>query len=224
MRILIIFTLSSICLTALGQTSPEKKDTWVRIDTTISRKGKNNWQKPLTTLTSYSGLDTEIRYTNSEGKIVIIQNSGPRGGRGFTDAVGIVFGYRVYWNRIINESDAPLELTVNFPADSFALPAPDSYMKVFLLPDTLKEQDLVPPEVDSVLKSHYDAAPHSRPNLRRTINPKESYFFHIIVLRHHTAGGVPRGGFALKEQRLFYRIAPEFDAKLIPCGGITFKN
>lgn len=183
----------------------------------------DNGQK---TPNSYSwGIDTEIKYTYSTGKVVTIQNSGPRGGRGFTDATGIKFGYRVFCTRVVNEAATPLELTITFPADSFPLPSPDSYMKVFLLPDIMTHVKEASPDYDASLKSSYEAVLHTLPELQRTINPKEAYLFHIVVLRHYNGVGVtPRGGFALKGQDLFYRIGPEFDSALIPCGQIVFKN
>jgi len=71
-------------------------------------------------------------------KGVIIQNGLPKGG-GYTDSTGKSFGYRIFWTRVFNETATPLELTINFPADSFAiLPSPDSYFKLFLPPDTMK--------------------------------------------------------------------------------------
>ena len=169
-------------------------------------------------------IHTEIKYTYSNGEVVIIQNSGPRGGLNFTDSRGIKFGYRVFCNRVINEAATPLELTITFPADSFPLRSPDSYMKVFLLPDTMKHAKEISPDYDASLKSCYEAVLHTLPKLQRTINPKEAYLFHIVVLRHYVGSAVARGGFALKGEDLFYRIGPEFDSSLIPCGQIVFKK
>ena len=227
MRLSATFTLLTICLTAIGQTFPTKNDSWFRVDTLLANfanhKKMDNGQN---TLNSYSWeIYTEIKYTYSPENVVIIQNSGPRGGRGFTDDTGIRFGYRVFCTRVINEAATPLELTITFPADSFALPAPDSYMKVFLLPDTMTHVKDITLGYDESLKSSYEAVRHTLPRLQRTINPKEAYLFHIVVLRHYNGVGVtPRGGFALKGQDLFYRIGPEFDSALIPCGQIVFKN
>jgi hypothetical protein len=170
-------------------------------------------------------LYTEIKYTYSNGNVVTIQNSGPRGGRVFTDDTGIRFGYRVFCARVINEAAIPLELTITFPTDSFALSAPDSYMKVFLLPDSMTHVKDITLGYDERLKSSYETVRHTLPAAQRTINPKEAYLFHIVVLRHYNGNGVnPRGGFALKGQDLFYRIGPEFDSALIPCGQIVFNN
>jgi hypothetical protein len=66
-------------------------------------------------------------------KGVIIQNSLPKGGP-YTDPTGKRFGYGIFWTRVINQTTSPLELTINFPADSFAIfPEPGSYLKLFCL-------------------------------------------------------------------------------------------
>lgn len=114
-----------ICFKAIGQNFPNKKG-----------------------LTFYPGtyIDTETRYTDSTGINIIIQNSIRRAGgsldstgqRGYTDSAGKKFGYAIFWTRIINETATPIELAINFPADSFAIyPSPNSYLKLFLPPDTM---------------------------------------------------------------------------------------
>lgn len=227
MRLLITFTLITICLTAIGQTFPTKDDSRFRVDTLIANFARDKKMgNDQNASNSYSwSIHTEIKYTYSNRDVVIIQNSGPRGGMNFTDSRGITFGYRVFCTRVINEAATPLELAITLPTDSFPLPSPDSYMKVFLLPDTMTHVKDITLGYDESLKSSYEAVRHTLPRLQRTINPKEAYLFHIVVLRHYNGGGVtPRGGFALKGSDLFYRIGPEFDSALIPCGQIGFKN
>ena len=190
MRLLTTFILLTICLTAIGQTFSTKK-----------------------ALTFYPGkyIDTESRYTDSTGIVVIIQNSAPKG-IGYTDPTGKNFGGRIFWTRVINETSIPLELTINFPADSFAmLPSPDSYLKVFLPPDTM------------TLKSFLDTGINQPTMLQRTINPKEACLFYIGVLFQGSKEGVARAGLVLKEQDLFYRINL-LGSALIPCGQIVFKK
>jgi hypothetical protein len=228
MRLSATFALLTICLTAIGQTFPTKNESWVRVDTLVANfaTNKHMGNEQNNPNFHYWSLYTEVKYAYSDGNVVTIQNSGPRGGRTFTDDTGIRFGYRVYCTRVINEADAQLELTITFPTDSFSLPSPDSYMKVFLLPDTMTHVKDITLGYDERLKSSYEAVRHTLPTLQRTINPKEAYLFRIVVLRHYNNGSgvAPRGGFALKGQDLFYRIGPEFDLALIPCGQIVFKN
>jgi hypothetical protein len=196
----------TICLTATRQTCPIR-------------------QKPLTYY-PYTYIDTESLYTDSTGIAVIIQNSLPKGG-GYTDATGKTFGYRVFWNRIINETDTPLELTINFPVDSFAiLPSPDSYLKVFLPPDTMAlEKETLYNYGATGLKSFLDTGLNKPTRLQRIINPKEACVFYIGVLFTQSYGAA-RAELILKEQELFYRIrgiARQFDTELIPCGQIVLK-
>jgi hypothetical protein len=133
MRLLTTITLLTICFTATAQTFQTKKKSWNRADTLFA---KNKIQKNLTYF-PYTYIDTEYRYFDSTGIGVIIQNSLPRGGA-TTDSTGKKFGYRIFFYRVINEAGSPLELTITFPADSFAIPhLSGSYAKVFLPQDTM---------------------------------------------------------------------------------------
>ena len=172
-------------------------------------------------------FDTEFKHTDSTGKDVLIQNSFPKAGgdadekSGYTDSSGKNYRYAIFWTRVINETATPLELTISFPADSFAIPIlPDSYLKLFLPPDTMT------PDKESLydfgatgLKSFLDTGLNKPTMLQRTINPKEECLFYI--------GAVPgagcRAALVLKEQGLFYRINLIPDL-LIPCGQIVFKK
>ena len=58
---------------------------------------------------------TKFEYTDSIGKSLIVQNSFPKGGTKYTDPNGDVYGYAIFWTRIINETDNPLELMIDFP-------------------------------------------------------------------------------------------------------------
>jgi len=220
MRLLTTFTLLTICLTAIGQTFPTQKD------------------KRQKTLTNYpvKYIDTESKYTDSTGKGVIVQNSFPKGGGyldstgkiGYTDSTGQNFGYAIFWTRVINETATPLELTINFPADSFAiLPSPDSYFKLFLPPDTMTlDKETLYAYGATGLESFLDTGLNKPTMLQRTINPKEACLFYIGAL-FYQGEGVARAGLVLKEQDLFYSIrgiAPQFDSALIPCGQIVFKD
>ncbi len=174
-------------------------------------------QKPLT---NYPGeyIDTEYKYTDSTGLVVIIQNSVPKGGS--YNPTGKNFESRIFWNRVINETDTPLELTINFPADSFAIrSSPDAYLKVFLPSDTMT--------IDKETSYSYGVLGTDLFNLtmlQRTINPKDACLFYIGAF-FTEARGAARAELVLKEQDLFYRIrgiAPELDSALIPCGQIVF--
>ena len=66
-------------------------------------------------------IDTKYEYTDSTGASLIIQNSLPKGGTKYTGPNGEVYNYVVFWTRIINETDHPLELKIDFPIDSYEI-------------------------------------------------------------------------------------------------------
>jgi hypothetical protein len=152
-------------------------------------------------------------YTDSIGKHVIIQNSFPKGGTKYTDPNGEVYTYAVFFTRIINETDNPLELKINFPVDPYEHPdIPGQYFKIFFPPDTmvLDKEPLFNYGLTD-LKSFLDNNRHKPSSLKRTINPKESGVFYVVNLnirlnRGWQGEGGTREGFSLKEQNLYYRI------------------
>lgn len=178
--------------------------------------------EPLTNY-SYTYIDTESRYADSTGLQVIIQNSLPKGpGQG--NSSGRQFDSRIFWTRIINETDSALELTINFPDYSSAvLSSGNSRVSVFLPSDTMT--------IDKETEYGYGitgwpTGPATPTMLDRTIKPKEACLFYLVVL-FTDPYAPPQAELVLKEQNVFFRItgiAPELDSKLIPCGQIVFKN
>lgn len=172
-------------------------------------------------------LHTESKYTDSSGKSIIIQNSLPKGG-GYTDPTGKKAGYGIFWTRIINETDSPFKLKINFPADSFAIfRQPDSWLKLYLPPDKMSPDK--EPLFDygaTGLKSFLDTGLSKPTTLQRIINPKEEIIFYIGVLFKVPDNGPVRTALVLKEQDLFYRVSifKQLDSALIPCGQIFFKQ
>ncbi len=84
------------------------------------------------------GIDTNW-YSETASNGVIIQNSYNRGGP-YTGPVKKYFNVSnlIYFTRVINETKNSLELTVDFSADSIAIPnSPDTFVKLFLPPDTM---------------------------------------------------------------------------------------
>lgn len=199
MRLLITSTLLTICFTAIGQTFSTKK-----------------------ALTFYPGIyiDTEYKYTDSTGLEVIVQNSLRKGDK-YTDPTGKDFFSVIYWYRVINETATPLELTINFPADSFATsPSPDSYLKAFLPLDTMTlDKEILYGYGATGLKSFLDTGLNKPTMLQRTINPKDTCLFYIGVL-YYQAYTPARAELVLKDQNVYYRIG----GIEIPCGQIVIKK
>ena len=161
-------------------------------------------------------------YSESASKDVIIQNSFPKGGP-YIDSTGKYTGYSflIFFTRIINETASPLELTINFPADSFAIPAdPGHYLRLFLPPDTMTDdKESLYNYGAAGLESFLDTGLNKPTTLKRVINPKEECLFYTGAL----PGGGCRAGFVLKGQDLFYRINIIPDL-LIPFGRIVIKK
>ena len=94
MRLLTTFTLLTICLTAIGQTSPTKKDSWFRVDTLFAKNGQQAKNTDLIILTGiltlklstlilpekaslYKTAYQEVEgFTDSTGKSLDIEYSG----------------------------------------------------------------------------------------------------------------------------------------------------
>ena len=185
---------------------------------------------------------TQYEYTDPIGKRLIIQNGYPRGGIRYTDPDGEEYGYAVFWTRIINETDNPLELTIDFSGNSYEVPSlPGKYLKVLVPADTMTPDKF--PLFNyglTGLESFLDASIHKPSSLKRTINPKESSGFFVVKLSlvsegAHGGGDVLRTGLILKGQDLFYRVSTYnstparqpptiIGEKDIHCGRINLKN
>lgn len=214
LKLLMFFVLITICLPAIGQTSPMKKDSWPFTKKNDEREALN-----LKPLTFYPGtyIDTEYRHTDSSGITVIIQNSKRKGG-GYTDLTGKRFFSAIYWYRVINETSTPIELTIHFPAHSFAtLPSPDSYLKVFIPLDTMElGKEMLYNYGATGLKSFLDAGLNKPTRLQRTIHPNEAILFYVGVL-YYKAVTPTQVKLELKGQEVFYKIG----GLEIPCGRIV---
>lgn len=174
-------------------------------------------------LTDNKEFYTQYKYTYSNGANVIIQNSYPKGGTRYTDPNGEKYVYAVFWTQIINETDNPLELKIDFPLDSYEVPSlPDKYFKI-LVPSELMTLGKAPLFNYGLkdLNTFLDKNIHKPSSLKRTINPKESSGFYVVMLcLLDGAHGTLRTGFRLKGQNLYYKI----NNKEIPCGSINLKN
>jgi hypothetical protein len=177
---------------------------------------------------------TKYEYTDSIGKSLIIQNSLPRGEL-YTDPNGNEYGGGIFWTRIINETDIPLELTIDFSGDSYEFPGSvgssvGSYYKIIVPSDTMTrdKEDLYNyglTDLDSFLVNSI----HKPSSLKRTIISKTSSGFYVVLLIKPKSGwqrvkddgnGSTRAGFSLKGQNLFYTL----NGKEIHCGKVNLKN
>jgi hypothetical protein len=156
----------------------------------------------------------------------------------YADSTGKEFGFRVFQSQVVNNTVAPIELTINFPkvsfelipADSiasFGIPKSDRYVKVFLFPPSMipaKQKEAYNygiTGIDSFLNTGL-----SKPTALKTIiQPKQEYVLYIGALIYPESQRA-RSTLFIKGQNLIYKIMidPPLDSALIPCGQIVFKK
>ena len=166
-------------------------------------------------------VNTNYEYTESNGARLTIQNSFPKSGINYTDPNGKKYAYAVFWTNIINETDNPLELAIDFPLDSFEIPSlSGNYMKLLLPSDTMTIIKEPMSDYGLIIKSFLDNNRHKSSSLKRTINPKGSSAFYVVTLSNRGVDGILRTGLSLRGQDLYYTI----NDKEIHCGKINLKN
>ena len=230
MRIsLIILILANVWFCSCTQRS-KSRTSKVSIGTEAGGSTKDDNSKKSLSSDVDTHVYTDTLYPAATGKGITIQNSLPKGGMiepngtQYADSSGKRYAFAVFWTRIINETTTPIELDINFPADSFAIFSPaDSYLKLFLPTDTLT-LDKLPLFNYGItgLKSFLDRNFNKATRLQRTIKPNEEHIFYIVTLTYQ-ASGTARAALFLKEQDLYYRLsmAPHGNGA-IPCGKIVF--
>jgi hypothetical protein len=166
-------------------------------------------------------------YSETTNNGITIQNSYPRGGP-YTGPTKKNFNYThlVFFTRVVNETNTPVELLLNFSADSIAIPSsPDTFVKLFLPPDTMT--------IEKRSLFGYGVKPlksFDKPTtFQRTINPGEDCLFNVVAIFYQTkptAENRDRGGnraeLVLKGQELFYKMPPQIDS--LYCGKIIIRK
>jgi len=164
-------------------------------------------------------------YSEATHHGIIIQNSFPKGGpyTGKTNG-NYNHSYLVFFTRVHNASEKPVELRLHFSADAIAIPhSPDTYVKLFLPLDsmTLDKRDLLSYGLTEV------ASLEQASSFERKLAPQEDCLFYVVVFFYQTkaeAWKQERGGnraeLVLDGQALFYNMLPQVDS--LPCGHILF--
>ncbi len=179
------------------------------------------------TLATGQGISKPQCYSETNTDGIVIQNSFPKGGpyKGPTKN-NFNYSHLVFFTRVVNETDAPLELTINFSADSIPIPhSPDTFVKLFLPSDTMTNDKQSLFDYGVTHSKSFD-----KPSMfQRTIKPKEECLFYVEAIFYQTtatAVNQDRGGnraeLVLKGQDLFYRMPPQIDS--LPCGQIISKR
>ena len=123
----------------------------------------------------------KYEYTDSMGKHLIIENSFSRG-INYTDPTGKKENKVLFWTRITNETENLLELNIDFPVEYEVPSLPGKYIKILLPPDTMTlDKEPLPDFGITDLKSFFDNNILKPSSLKRTINPKESSGFYVVI-------------------------------------------
>ena len=174
----------------------------------------------------------KYEYADSIGKRIIIQNSWSRGIQ-YVDPNGKKKNKVLFWTRITNEAESPLELNIDFPVEYEVPSLPGKYFKILLPSDTMTlDKEPLPDYGITDLKSFLDSNIHKPSSLKRTINPKESGGLYVAILFDEGVSGPFRTGLSIKGQNLVYKVTRytgkqgvQFvDEKEINCGSINLKN
>jgi len=187
----------------------------------------------VTSTGSNEKYHTKSEYTDSMGKRLIIQNSWSRGIK-YTDPNGKKENKVLFWTRITNETENPLELNIDFPVEYEVPSLPGRYFKILLPSDTMTlDKEPLPDYGITDLKSFLDNSIHKPSSLKRTIKPKESGGFYVAILFDSGVVGPFRTGLSIKGKNIFYKVTRYagkqgvsllVDEKEINCGSINLKN
>ena len=190
---------------------------------------KSDTKDIVTSTGSNEKHHTKSEYIDSMGKRLIIQNSWSRGIK-YTDPNGKKENKVLFWTRITNETENPLELNIDFPVEYEVPSLPGRYFKILLPSDTMTlDKEPLPDYGITDLKSFLDNNIHKPSSLKRTINPKESSGFYVAILFDSGVVGPFRTGLSIKGQNLFYKVTRYtgkqgvslVDEKEIHCGSIN---
>lgn len=172
-----------------------------------------------------SYLHTEKKFTDSSGLNITIQNSFPKGGP-FYSNTGSQIGCAVFWSRFINESTKPVELTINFPADSFIVfKSTDAYLKLLIPSDTMSLEKVGLYNYGATgLQTFLEANFHKATGLHQIIQPGNDFIFYTTALSYKE-GGVVRSGFEIINNDVIYSISisPHFENFKVTCGKIKLQ-
>lgn len=178
------------------------------------------------------GVETE---TDNNG--IVIQNSFPRGD-GYKDSKGKVYPVAIFWTRVINRSKKPIQLSIDFKADSLVNPMmSDLYSRLFLPPDTMTLDKTQVYGYDITdLRYVLDNPVNELTSVQRTIAPDQEYMFRVGMFSDRTSNVQSardhnytlRTGLLLKNEDLVYVIRAnrksDTDSTLVPFGKIVVGN
>ncbi|MEI8111291.1 MAG: hypothetical protein WCH59_09905 [Chitinophagia bacterium] len=147
-------------------------------------------------------IDSEVKFTDSNGNLVKFIHSLPRGG-GQVFLKGKKYGYVVFWTHVINQSATPIELQVKFPEVTY-FKSPESYIHIVLPRETMNTENLQLFDYGLTnLQSIINDETNQISVLKKKINPQEDYYFYEAVLIHVNVSGSARVRFEVKDKNFF---------------------
>lgn len=179
------------------------------------------------TLASGQGFSKTEWYAETNTSGIVIQNSFPKGGP-YTGPTKKNFNYSqlVFFTRVFNGTKNPLDLQLNFSADSIPIPhSPDTFVKLFLPSDTMTHDKRLLYNYGVTQLESFDQPTR----FQKTLNPGEECLFYVVAIFYQTkptsqnqSRGANRAELVLKGQDLYYRMPPQIDS--LPCGQIISKR
>jgi hypothetical protein len=164
--------------------------------------------------------DTRDVYIDSAGRQLIIENSLPKGGFKLTAPDGKKYIYTVFWTRITNKTDEPLELAMEFSEDFYSLPTDAGKSFKFIIPgDSMVyyKEPLFNYGLDPEIYVNTDFFEPA--SLNRIISPQKFRSFYMVTLFNKGVEGPLRTGLVISGKNLFYRV----NGIEIPAGKINLK-
>jgi len=168
-----------------------------------------------------SRFSSRHEYAETNGARILLHNSFPKSRLHYTDLTGRHYVYAVFWTQIINQTPTSLDVAIEFPADSFELPAASgNYIRLLIPPDTLTPAKEPLADYGLAVQPFLDQHVRTPTALRRTIRPTDSSAFYVVTLATRGVGGTLRTGFSLEHPNLVYRV----NEQAIPGGKMDLKK
>jgi hypothetical protein len=171
-------------------------------------------------------------YADATGNRVIFENSVPKGG-GYIGSDGKRYPYVVFYTQVTNQTINPVHLQIRFPSDSLEFPlSSGNNVELFVPSDTMTNDKVSLIGYGLPIEKYFEKGAHKSHSFERTILPKDSTAFYVVMLSDKGINGTIRTGLSLKGHNLVYKISayksipglPLMEEKEINCGSMDVKN
>ena len=152
-------------------------------------------------------IHTKYVYIDSDGRLLTVENSYPKGGMTYTDREGGSHVYAVFWTRITNDTTSPFELALDFGDRVYALPSsPGRSFKLYFPDDAMIPAKEALYNYGLDVESYLDNLYQRRSSTRRTIYPTSTDTFYVVVLFNRWVDGTMRTGLRIEDGRFVYDV------------------